>query len=66
MVAAQGLDLRAQVFGLLCLALLLVLVAGRRDRPTLLWLAVPILAAWAKPARELRGGSGPARHDGRR
>jgi hypothetical protein len=47
MVAAQGLGLRAQVVGLLCLAALLVLVAGRRDRPTLLWLAVPLLAAWA-------------------
>ena len=47
MVAAQGLGLRAQALGLLCLAALLVLVAGRRDRPTLLWLAVPLLAAWA-------------------
>lgn len=46
MVAAQGLGLRAQALGLLCLAILLVLVAGRRDRPTLVWLAVPLLAAW--------------------
>lgn len=46
-VAAQGLGLRAQVLGLLCLAVLLVLVAGRRDRPNLMWLAVPLLAAWA-------------------
>jgi hypothetical protein len=47
MVAAQGLGLRAQVLGLLCLAALLVVVAGRRERPTLLWLAVPLLAVWA-------------------
>ena len=46
-VAAEGLGLRAQVLGLLCLAMLLLLVAGRRDRPNLLWLAVPLLAAWA-------------------
>jgi len=46
-VAAEGLGLRAQVLGLLCLAVLLLLVAGRRDRPNLLWLAVPLLAAWA-------------------
>ena len=47
MVAAQGLGLRAQVLGLLCLAMLLVLVVGRRDRPNRLWLAVPLLAVWA-------------------
>jgi hypothetical protein len=46
-VAAQGLGLRAQVLGLLCLAILLVLVAGRRSHPRALWLAVPLLAAWA-------------------
>jgi hypothetical protein len=46
-VAAQGLGLRAQALGLLCLAVLLVLVAGRKARPRLLWLAVPLLAAWA-------------------
>ncbi len=46
-VAAQGLGLRAQVLGLLCLAVLLVLVAGTRTRPSLLWLAVPLLAVWA-------------------
>jgi hypothetical protein len=46
-VAAQGLGLRAQVLGLLCLAVSLVLVAGRRDHPGLPWLAVPLLAAWA-------------------
>lgn len=47
MVAAEGLGLRAQVLGLLCLAALLVLVAGRSSRPGALWLAVPLLAAWA-------------------
>ncbi len=46
-VAAEGLGLRAQVLGLLCLAVLLLLVAGRRDQPNLLWLAVPLMAAWA-------------------
>ena len=35
-IAAEGLGLRAQVLGLLCLSLLLVLIAGRRDRPSLL------------------------------
>ena len=47
MVAAQGLGLRAQALGLLCLAILLVLVAIRRSRPGALWLAVPLMAAWA-------------------
>ena len=46
-VAAEGLGLRAQVLGLLCLAVLLLLVASRRERPNLLWLAVPLLVAWA-------------------
>jgi hypothetical protein len=46
-VAAQGFGLRAQVFGLLCLSILLVLIAVRRSRPGALWLAVPLLAAWA-------------------
>lgn len=46
-VAAQGIGLRSQVLGLLCLAGLLVLVADRRRHPGRLWLAVPLLAAWA-------------------
>ena len=46
-VAAQGIGLRAQVMGLLCLAVLLVLVADRRRHPVRLWLAVPLLAVWA-------------------
>jgi hypothetical protein len=46
-VAAQGIGLRAQVLGLLCLAALLAVVADRRDHPGRLWLAVPILAVWA-------------------
>lgn len=46
-VAAQGIGLRAQVLGLLCLASLLALVADRRQHPARLLLAVPLLAAWA-------------------
>jgi hypothetical protein len=46
-VAAQGIGLRAQVLGLLCLAALLAVVARRHRHPRALWLAVPILAAWA-------------------
>jgi hypothetical protein len=46
-VAAPGFGIRAQVLGLLCLAVLLVLVAGRHDRPGLFWLSIPLLAAWA-------------------
>ncbi len=47
LVAAQGIGLRAQALGLLCLAALLLVVAGRRGRPLGLWLAVPLLALWA-------------------
>ena len=46
-VAAQGIGLRAQVLGLLCLAGLLALVADRRRHPGRLWLAVPLMAVWA-------------------
>ena len=46
-VAAQGIGLRSQLLGLLCLAGLLVLVADRRRHRGRLWLAVPIVAVWA-------------------
>jgi len=46
-VAAQGSALRSQVLGLLCLAALMTLVADRKDHPGRLWLAIPLLAAWA-------------------
>jgi len=46
-VAAQGSTLRSQVLGLLCLAGLLALVADRKDHRGRLWLAVPLVAAWA-------------------
>lgn len=46
-VAAQGSGLRSQVLGLVCLAGMLALVADRRDHRGRLWLAVPLLAAWA-------------------
>jgi hypothetical protein len=46
-VAAQGSGLRSQVLGLLCLAGMLALVADRRDHRRRLWLAVPLVAAWA-------------------
>jgi hypothetical protein len=46
-VALAGLGLRAQLFGLLCFAAILALVALRRRRPRLLFLAPLVLLAWA-------------------
>jgi hypothetical protein len=45
-VAAEGLGLRAQALGLLCVAALLMLVADRHRRPRALWLALPLVTAW--------------------
>lgn len=46
-VAAQGIGLRAQVLGLLCLAALLAVGSERIRHPRAAWLAVPIVAVWA-------------------
>jgi hypothetical protein len=46
-VAAQGIGLRSQVLGLLCLAGMVALVADRRNHRRRLWLTVPLLVAWA-------------------
>ena len=46
-VSAVALALRPQLFGMVLLAATLVLVAGRRDRPRLLWLAPVLVMAWA-------------------
>jgi hypothetical protein len=46
-VSAVALALRPQLFGMVLLAATLVLVAGRRRWPRLLWLVPVIVAAWA-------------------
>jgi hypothetical protein len=46
-VSAVALALRPQLFGMVLLALTLVIVAGRRRWPRAIWLAVPIVAVWA-------------------
>lgn len=46
-IAAVALALRPQLFGMVLLALTLVVVAGRRRWPRAIWLAVPIVAVWA-------------------
>jgi len=46
-VSAVALALRPQLFGMVLLAATLVLVAGRRRWPRLLWLVPVIVVAWA-------------------
>ena len=46
-VASFTLALRPQLFGIAIFALILLLTTYRRDRPRLLWLAVPLIALWA-------------------
>jgi hypothetical protein len=47
LVAVGGLGLRAQLFGLLCFAAILALVAMHGRRPRLLFLAPLVVLAWA-------------------
>ena len=46
-VASFTLALRPQLFGIAIFAVILLLTTYRRDRPRLLWLAVPLIALWA-------------------
>ncbi len=46
-VSAVALALRPQLFGMVLLALTLVVVAGRRRWPRAIWLVAPIVAIWA-------------------
>ncbi len=46
-VSAVALALRPQLFGMVLLALTLVIVAGRRRWPRAVWLVAPIVAVWA-------------------
>lgn len=46
-VSAVALSLRPQLFGMVLLALTLVIVAGRQRWPRAIWLVVPIVAVWA-------------------
>jgi hypothetical protein len=47
LVVAAGLNLRAQLLGMVCFAGLLWLLQGRRQHPRRLWWAVPIVVVWA-------------------
>lgn len=42
-----GVQLRPQLFGVACFAMMLWLLAGRRAHPKRMWLAVPITILWA-------------------
>jgi hypothetical protein len=46
-VAAPALALRPQLLGMACFAVILVLVAGRRERRRALWLAPVVVLVWA-------------------
>jgi hypothetical protein len=46
-VASFTLALRPQLFGIAIVAMILLLTTYRRERPRLLWLAVPLIAVWA-------------------
>jgi hypothetical protein len=46
-VSAVALGLRPQLFGMVMLALTLVVLAMRRDRPNVVWAIPVIVAAWA-------------------
>jgi hypothetical protein len=46
-VSAVALALRPQLFGMVLLALTLVVVAGRRRWPRAIWLVAPIVVVWA-------------------
>src|SRR4029079_12378431 len=45
-VSAVALGLRPQLFGMVLLALVLVVLALRRDRPRLMWAIPAIVAVW--------------------
>lgn len=47
LLVPAAFQLRGQLFGVLCFAAVLLLVAGRRQHPRRLWWAVPIVVAWA-------------------
>ena len=47
LVAAPALALRPQLLGMACFAIVLLLVATRRERPTRLWLMPVVVAVWA-------------------
>src|SRR6185436_10193674 len=46
-VSSFTLALRPQLFGIAIFAAILLLTTYRRDRPRLLWLAVPLILVWA-------------------
>jgi len=46
-VAIAGLGVRPQIFAMVLFALLVWILAVRRERPGLLWLAPPMVALWA-------------------
>jgi hypothetical protein len=46
-VSSFTLALRPQLFGIAIFAAILLLATYRRDRPRLLWLAVPLILVWA-------------------
>lgn len=46
-VAAPAMALRPQLFGMVCFALVLLLIDGRRTHPRLVWLVPLIVVAWA-------------------
>jgi hypothetical protein len=47
LLVPAAFQLRGQLFGVLCFAAILWLVAGRRQHPRCLWWAVPIVMVWA-------------------
>jgi hypothetical protein len=47
LLVPAAFQLRGQLFGVLCFAAVLLLVAGRRRHPLRLWWAVPIAFVWA-------------------
>jgi hypothetical protein len=47
LVASPALALRPQLLGMACFAIILTLVADRRDHPGRLWLVPIVVAAWA-------------------
>jgi hypothetical protein len=45
-VARPSLQLRPQLFGIVCFASVAWLLAGRREHPARIWLAVPVTVVW--------------------
>jgi hypothetical protein len=46
-IALPAMALRPQLLGMACFAVLLALLALRRERPRLVWLAIPLTLLWA-------------------